>query len=37
MNKQEYMRQLEIKLKRLPKDDFERAIEYYEEYFAEAG
>lgn len=37
MNKQEYMRQLEIKLKRLPKDDFERAVEYYEEYFAEAG
>lgn len=37
MNKQEYMRQLKIKLKRLPKDDFERAVEYYEEYFAEAG
>lgn len=37
MNKQEYMRQLESRLKKLPKEDFERAIEYYEEYFAEAG
>lgn len=37
MNKQEYMEQLKAKLKRLPKEDFERAVEYYEEYFAEAG
>lgn len=37
MTKKEYMEQLKAKLKRLPKEDFERAIEYYEEYFAEAG
>lgn len=37
MNKQEYMKQLRERLKRLPKEDFARAIEYYEEYFAEAG
>lgn len=36
MKKEEYMRQLKKKLKRLPKEDFERAVEYYEEYFAEA-
>lgn len=37
MNKQEYIKQLKIRLKRLPKEDFARAIEYYEEYFADAG
>lgn len=37
MNKEEYMKQLKINLKRLPKEDFNRAVEYYEEYFAEAG
>lgn len=37
MNKQEYMKQLKHCLRRLPKEDFERAVEYYEEYFAEAG
>ncbi len=37
MNKEEYIRQLKEKLKRLPKEDFERAVEYYEEYFADAG
>lgn len=37
MNKQEYKKQLKEKLKRLPKEDFERAIEYFEEYFADAG
>jgi len=37
MNKQEYMKQLKIRLKRLPKEDFAKAIEYFEEYFAEAG
>ncbi len=37
MTKKEYMEQLKVKLKRLPKEDFERAVEYYEEYFAEAG
>ncbi|KAI4446901.1 hypothetical protein C823_001419 [Eubacterium plexicaudatum ASF492] len=37
MSKQEYMRQLKERLKRLPKEDFERAVAYFEEYFAEAG
>ncbi len=37
MNKQEYMRQLKEKLKRLPKEDFMHAVDYYEEYFADAG
>lgn len=37
MNKQEYMAQLKKKLKRLPKEDFSRAVEYFEEYFADAG
>lgn len=37
MNKQEYMNQLKERLRRLPKEDFARAVEYYEEYFAEAG
>lgn len=37
MNKQEYLKELKIRLKRLPKEDFARAIEYYEEYFADAG
>lgn len=37
MNKEEYMRQLKACLKRLPKEDWERAVEYYEEYFADAG
>ena len=37
MNKQEYLRQLKACLKRLPKEDWDRAVEYYEEYFQEAG
>ncbi len=37
MNKQEYMNQLKKRLRRLPKEDFTRAAEYFEEYFAEAG
>lgn len=37
MTKEEYMEQLRTKLKRLPKEDFIKAIEYFEEYFAEAG
>ena len=31
------MKVLSHKLRRLPKEDFEQAIEYFEEYFAEAG
>lgn len=37
MSKEEYMRQLKERLKRLPKEDFANAVEYFEEYFAEAG
>lgn len=37
MNKTEYMKILSKKLRHLPKEDYDRAIEYFEEYFAEAG
>lgn len=37
MTKNEYMEQLRKKLKRLPREDFNKAIEYFEEYFADAG
>lgn len=37
MTKTEYMRSLAHQLRRLPKEDYDRAIEYFEEYFAEAG
>jgi uncharacterized membrane protein len=37
MNKSEYMKALSHNLRRLPKEDYDRAVEYFEEYFAEAG
>lgn len=37
MTKLQYMEQLKQKLKRLPREDFQKAIDYFEEYFAEAG
>lgn len=37
MTKTEYMKILAHNLRRLPKEDYDRAIEYFEEYFAEAG
>ena len=37
MNKEQYMKMLKKKLKHLPKNEFGKAIEYFEEYFAEAG
>ena len=37
MNKAEYMKCLEHRLRRLPKEDYNKAIEYFEEYFEEAG
>lgn len=37
MTRQEYMEQLKKYLKRLPKEDHENAIEYFSEYFDEAG
>lgn len=37
MNKEEYLRQLERALRRMPKDSRLPALEYYREYFEEAG
>ena len=37
MTRKEYMEQLKKYLKRLPKEDYENAIEYFSEYFDEAG
>lgn len=37
MNRNEYMKRLGYRLRRLPKEDFDRAMEYFTEYFEEAG
>ncbi|MCU6748612.1 MULTISPECIES: DUF1700 domain-containing protein [Lachnospiraceae] len=37
MTKKEYMRQLAGKLRRLPKEDYDKALAYFDEYFEEAG
>ncbi|MEH6944319.1 DUF1700 domain-containing protein [Bacillus sp. JJ722] len=37
MNKETYLKELEHKLKRLPIEEVEAALEYYNEYFDEAG
>lgn len=37
MNRSEYMKRLGYRLRRLPKEDFDRAMEYFTEYFEEAG
>jgi uncharacterized membrane protein len=37
MTKSDYMGILSQKLRRLPKEDFDRAMEYFEEYFEDAG
>lgn len=37
MTKSEYMKTLAYSLRRLPKEDFDQAMDYFEEYFAEAG
>ncbi len=37
MTKNEYMKLLSRRLRRLPREDYDRAVEYFEEYFAEAG
>ena len=34
MTKSEYMKKLSYSLRRLPKEDFNQAIDYFEEYFA---
>lgn len=37
MDRNEYMKQMRHRLRRLPREDFGRAMEYFEEYFEEAG
>lgn len=37
MNREQYLKKLQHYLKRLPKDDYENAMEYFIEYFDEAG
>lgn len=37
MNREEYLNQLKKYLRRLPSDDYENAMEYFTEYFDEAG
>ena len=37
MNREEYMKLLQHRLRRLPKEDYNRAIAYFIEYFEEAG
>ncbi len=37
MNKTEYLDQLQKYLKRLPKEDYDNAMEYFTEYFEEVG
>lgn len=37
MNRKQYMSELAERLKKLPDDEFDRALQYFEEYFDEAG
>ncbi len=37
MNRYEFIEELKVKLKRLPYDEIKNAVEYYEEYFDDAG
>src|SRR5690554_3126724 len=37
MSKDEYLKKLRLKIKKLPKQEIEEAINYYHEYFEEAG
>ena len=37
MNKEEYLKKLRSKIKKLPKEEVNEAIEYYHQYFEEAG
>ena len=37
MSRDKYLRELETKLKKLPNDEIEDALDYYREYFDEAG
>ncbi len=37
MNREQYMNILKKRLKRLPREEFDRAVAYFEEYFEDAG
>lgn len=37
MNRETYMRAMGHRLRRLPREDYEKAMEYFREYFEEAG
>ncbi len=37
VSKEEYLKKLQSKIKKLPKDEINEAIDYYQEYFMEAG
>ena len=37
MNREQYMKLLKKRLRHLPKDEFEKAVAYFEEYFNDAG
>lgn len=37
MSKEEYLKKLRSKIKKLPQEEIEAAIDYYQEYFEEAG
>lgn len=37
MTREEYMRRLRYRLRRLPREDYNKAVSYFEEYFDDAG
>ncbi|GAF63363.1 hypothetical protein BTS2_0254 [Bacillus sp. TS-2] len=37
MSKEEYLKKLQIKIKKLPKEDINEVMDFYNEYFLEAG
>lgn len=37
MNRDEYIKRLEYRLRRLPREDYDKALSYFIEYFEEAG
>lgn len=37
MTREEYMKRLQYRLRRLPKEDYDKAVSYFTEYFEEAG
>lgn len=37
MNREQYIKELKKRLRKLPKEDFKCALDYFEEYFAEVG